>query len=90
LKKKEIKEMREWTNTGIQFVGIIIALFTLVAFIWVSSSGITELEDINVNLKNFTSDTITTGKVMLITPNGTGQGCIKYNGTATIIGNGPC
>ena len=70
-----IKEIREWINTIIAFVGLIV-------FIIGTYSAITELKYITINLKKLEAEKVVTPILEII--NG------KYNTSAKIINNGSC
>lgn len=76
------KELKEWITIAIAFSGLIVLSIG-------TYYGITQLQDVNINLQNLTSDKVSTKNLQILTPNGTEGGYIYDNGSNLIIGRYP-
>ena len=75
---KKINEIREWINT-------IIALLGLLVIVYGTLTGINELKDININLKDIKADKISTIELEIRSSTSNSSGKIINNGSGICI-----
>ncbi len=78
----DTEELRGWITIVIAIIGLIILAFG-------TYFGITELQNVNINLKDLTSEEISTKNLQILNPNGSLGGCMHSNGSHMIIGGCP-